>query len=70
MPYCEPCDKYLAPSAATRDGSCPDCGEGVEATTQVRSSKIPWHFWVVLAAASGYVGWRAIEGVIWLVQQA
>lgn len=70
MPYCEPCEKYLAPSAANPDGSCPTCGDAVESTTAVRTSKIPWHFWLVLIAASGYVGFRAIEGMIWLVQQA
>ncbi|MEY4166106.1 MAG: hypothetical protein RL419_1948 [Actinomycetota bacterium] len=30
MPWCEPCAKYFAPSAAREDGSCPSCGEPVQ----------------------------------------
>ncbi len=28
----------------------------------------PWHFWAVIGAATIYLGWRAIEGVVRLVQ--
>lgn len=70
MPFCQPCDKYLAPSAVNGDGSCPTCGDEVEVTTDVKKSKgIPWHFWLVLIAASGYIGFRLIEGVGWLLGQ-
>ncbi|WP_419945260.1 hypothetical protein [Candidatus Poriferisodalis sp.] len=33
-----------------------------------RSSGAPWHFWLVVAMATLYLGWRAVEGVVWLVQ--
>ena len=26
----------------------------------------PWHFWVGVAAAGGYLLWRAVQGVVWL----
>jgi hypothetical protein len=25
--------------------------------------KVPWHFWVGVAAVIGYLGWRLIQGV-------
>lgn len=68
MPSCESCDVYLAPNAVNADGSCPTCGDEVDATTPVIASKgVPWHFWLILVMASLYLGWRAIEGVIWVV---
>ena len=30
MPWCEPCARYFAPSAAREDGSCPLCGREVQ----------------------------------------
>ena len=30
MPWCEPCAKYLAPSAMNVDGTCPQCGRAVQ----------------------------------------
>ena len=70
MPWCEPCDQYLAPSAVNVDGTCTTCGAEVDATTKVQKAPgIPWHFWLVLIAAAFYIGWRAIEGAIWLINQ-
>lgn len=33
MPWCEPCAKYLTPSAMNEDGTCPSCGTAPSATT-------------------------------------
>ena len=33
-----------------------------------RGGNAPWHFWLVVVMATVYLGWRAIEGVVWLVQ--
>ena len=30
MPWCDDCDRYLAPSAVTPDGTCPTCGRPVD----------------------------------------
>ncbi len=48
------------------DGTCPDCGEPVEGTPGVdhEPHKTPWHFWVGVVAAAGYLLWRAIEGLL------
>ncbi|WP_423921468.1 hypothetical protein [Candidatus Poriferisodalis sp.] len=33
-----------------------------------RRSGAPWHFWLVVVMATVYLGWRAIEGIVWLIQ--
>lgn len=35
---------------------------------QQRRSGAPWHFWLVVVMATVYLGWRAVEGVVWLVR--
>ena len=55
------------------DGSCPSCGrvladDGVVATkTDHRPRRAPWHFKLMVVAVCGYLGWRLIQGVDWLV---
>lgn len=31
-------------------------------------SGAPWHFWLVVVMATVYLAWRAVEGVVWLIQ--
>jgi hypothetical protein len=67
MPWCEPCGRFLSPNTLREDGTCPVCGEVVEPPTDAdRRTKVPWHFWLLLAALAVYLGWRAIQGVEWL----
>jgi hypothetical protein len=30
------------------------------------TSKVPWHFWILILAAALYLGWRLVQGVGWL----
>jgi hypothetical protein len=60
------------PGSASARGSGSDteaelASVGVETDEDV---KAPWHFWVMIAAAAIYLGWRLLEGVWWLIQQA
>lgn len=50
------------------DGTCPDCGQALEGTPGVdhEPPATPWHFWVGVVAAGGYLVWRAFEGVLLL----
>ncbi|MCP4228498.1 MAG: hypothetical protein GY929_19560 [Actinomycetia bacterium] len=32
-------------------------------------TRAPWHFWVMVVALVGYLGWRLVDGIIWLVGQ-
>ena len=52
------------------DGSCPRCRTVLEDRPQVSETKesdeqvkIPWHFWVMVAATVLYLGWRIIQGI-------
>jgi hypothetical protein len=72
VPYCDQCDKWRAPNALLADGTCPRCGTKVaepepasDAPAQA-ATKIPWHFWVMVIAAAIYLGWRAVQGLMWL----
>ena len=75
VPWCQPCERYLAPSAVSPDGSCPSCGQGVDpgpfagpaAPAGTAASRVPWHFWILLALAVAYLGWRAVQGVALLL---
>ena len=65
MPWCEPCGRYLTPNSVDTDGACPTCGNEVEPAPggEHRPAKVPWHFWLIVAAAGVYLGWRAVQGV-------
>jgi uncharacterized paraquat-inducible protein A len=68
MPWCDACDRYLSPNTLDEQGRCPTCGEPADHPRIERSagSSIPWHFWVLVAALVAYLGWRLVEGVVWL----
>lgn len=76
MPWCEPCARYLAPSAVNEDGSCPKCGYTIEVARQipvrgghrirdlseeVTAEKAPWHFKLLVSALIIYLGWRVVS---------
>lgn len=63
MPYCEPCQKYHAPSAMNTDGTCPTCGAAIDDTgARVAADEAtPWHFKLLVFAVVVYLGWRLIQ---------
>jgi hypothetical protein len=68
MPWCDPCAKFYSPNAANVDGTCPVCETALEAPVAVvERNTVPWHFWVLMACVSIYLGWRAIQGIIALI---
>lgn len=46
------------------DGSCPTCGRQLAAP-----AKAPWHFKLLMVALALYLGWRAVQGVEWVVHR-
>jgi hypothetical protein len=48
----------------TDEGNCPDCGESLGRRA------IPWYFKLMIAATAVYLGWRAFQGIAWLVHHA
>ena len=81
MAWCRSCERYLTPATLTAEGACPGCGAEVQhpaehstpdagpadAQAEVAAERIPWHFWLLLAAAAVYLGWRAVQGVALLL---
>ena len=46
------------------DGSCPTCGRMIGEPV-----KTPWHFKLLLVAVVLYLGYRAYQGVVWVVHK-
>ena len=81
MPWCDACDRFLSPSTVKVDGTCPSCGRTVEpghahAVDAEREPTvdddedlppIPWHLWLLAAALAVYLGYRAMQGIEWLL---
>jgi hypothetical protein len=50
LPWCEDCNRFW------KDGvTCPSCGKEVP----VSSTRVPWHFKILLAGFAGYMVYRA-----------
>ena len=78
MPWCNACDRFLSPSTVKVDGTCPSCGRVVEAGQAHAASTpsdtddedlppIPWHLWLLAGALAVYLGYRAMQGIEWLL---
>jgi hypothetical protein len=74
VPWCATCDRFLSPATVRSDGSCPTCGRvvepgsvTVEATNRRRA--IPWHLKALLGVFALYLGYRAFQGIEWLVDR-
>ena len=75
MPWCEPCERYYAPSAMTPEGHCPACDNDLLAPDPEPSAadgvptgsgdgdseKVPWHFKLMILALVVYLGYRFVE---------
>ena len=65
MPWCDSCDRVVEDDELTDDGDCPT------ARSRWSSAPVPWHFKFLLFAATViYLGWRAYQGIGWLVHHA
>ncbi len=83
MPWCDTCDKYLAPNALNPDGSCPTCESSVDTNdlkeagaaqagsveAEAPTAKAPWHFWLMVIALVLYLGWRLIQLAMWGIEK-
>lgn len=67
---CPSCGRTIDPVEPTPRPA----GDGTAAQLQTplveeaESVKAPWHFWVMVIAAVGYLAWRAVEAVVWLLR--
>ena len=71
MPWCEECDRFVTPTSLGDGGACPRCGVAVEVAGAAAGAEedvaVPWHFKLLLVATVLYLGWRAVQGVAWVV---
>lgn len=67
MPWCEDCSRFWNPSSMPPDASCPSCGRLIG--DPPKQQRVPWHFWILVASAVLYLGWRAVQGIEWLVSR-
>lgn len=65
MPWCDGCDRMVEDDDLTDEGECPKCGEALR-----ERRKIPWHFKLLAVATVIYLGYRAFQGIEWLVHHA
>jgi hypothetical protein len=77
VPWCATCDRFLSPPTVRADGTCPTCGRAVDGehthgsvpTTGERRASLPWHLWLLAVAVAVYLGFRAWQGIEWIIQQ-
>jgi PHP family Zn ribbon phosphoesterase len=77
MPWCVHCNKFLTPSTVRPDATCPKCGKVVEKglipgmtrSADEPAPAIPWHLKLVGAATAIYLGYRALQGIDWLLHR-
>ena len=62
MPWCEECDQRLEEEELTADGDLPRLRRDSAA-----HRKPPWYFKFMLVASVIYLGYRAFQGVTWVV---
>ena len=62
MAWCEQCDRQLEDEEVAEDRTCPSCGTPVQ---DHRAS--PWWFKFLAVATVIYLGYRAFQGVTWVI---
>jgi PHP family Zn ribbon phosphoesterase len=79
MPWCATCNRFLSPSTVRENGTCPTCGRTVEGggahgtvpehhdAPDDRPGSLPWHLWLLGAALAVYLGFRAWQGIEWVI---
>lgn len=67
MPWCESCSRFYNPNSVAPDGSCVQCGAHIGDPPVATDTKVPWHFWLLVAALVVYLGWRFIQLIGWLL---
>ena len=68
MPWCDECSRFWSHDRVGTAGECPTCGRTI-ATAQVEP-QAPWHFKLLVVATVLYLGYRAVQGVAWLVDRS
>lgn len=62
MPWCEDCNRFWNPPSMGAGGECPTCGRVL-----AQAPGAPWHFKLLAVAVALYLGFRAWQGIDWLL---
>ena len=68
MPWCDTCSRYWVRTSIPATGECPTCGQAIAESVDAGVAKAPWHFKLLLVAVIAYLGLRAWQGIVWVVQ--
>lgn len=60
--WCDTCEAMVPIGDLDEDDCCPTCGEPVGG-----QRRVPWRFKLMIAASVVYLGYRAFQGVTWVV---
>ena len=64
MAWCEECDRLVEDEDLTEEGACPACGTVLE---EQERRPLPWYFKFMLFASVVYLGYRAYQGITWVI---
>ncbi|MDA8355189.1 MAG: hypothetical protein M0Z95_02555 [Actinomycetota bacterium] len=67
MPWCEECDQLVEEEDLDDTGSCPTCGNPLDEDDH---RPVPWYFKAMIVASIIYLGYRAYQGITWVVHHA
>ena len=60
--WCDICHVHVPLDEAEEDRTCPGCGEPL-----AERRRYPWHFKLMGAGTVIYLGYRAYQGIGWLI---
>ena len=63
MPWCDDCSAYVRPGELAESDACPTCGKTLDTTP----AKSPWHFKLLMVSLAIYLGYRAVQGIAWVM---
>ncbi|CAN5760328.1 hypothetical protein BH20ACT1_BH20ACT1_11180 [soil metagenome] len=67
MPWCDACDRFWTMDAVAGKPECLNCGAALAEPAAREQQGAPWHFKLLIVAVVAYLGWRAIQLLVWLV---
>lgn len=66
---CEGCQREVAEEELAARGACPYCGTPPAGGGE-ENRPVPWTFKLMIAATVVYLGFRAFQGIAWVVHHA
>lgn len=65
MPWCDACNRRVGAEELGEGDTCPTCQRQIDTTP----TKAPWHFKLLLGSLTVYLGWRAWQGIGWVIHR-